>query len=198
VHTRLVRVSRRNFFIPLEGELYEAVKNQDINSVRELIAMGVDVNRHPGPYDRTALRLAAVRRNSEIVELLLNHGAHVEATDNDRLTALHLAIKVIRNILTVQLLLLLERGTDVGATQRGGRTPLHVAVRSVDSAIVLLLLEYSSPVDGLALHLAITGEIRQLLEVNSKGLSGTYCKTRQRSDPCWYGFTGTQCHRVTN
>jgi len=55
----------------LEGELYEAVKNQDINSVRELIAMGVDVNRHPGLYYRTALHLAAVRGNSEIVELLL-------------------------------------------------------------------------------------------------------------------------------
>ena len=63
----------------------------DINSIKELIALGVDINA--ADYDnRTALHLAAAQNKLEILELLIFHNVLLK-TDNMGETAFMDAIR---------------------------------------------------------------------------------------------------------
>ena len=61
-----------------------------------------------------------------IVQLLLEHGADVNAEDNHYSTPLHLATSSDPEI--VQLLL--QHGADINALDQRHRTPLHLAMQS--------------------------------------------------------------------
>jgi ankyrin repeat protein len=68
-----------------------AVRNGDVDAVRELIRAGADVDARDR-YGQTALMLAAQRGHHEIVELLVARGAALDVTAKYGLTALMLAI----------------------------------------------------------------------------------------------------------
>ena len=61
----------------LAGELHEAVKAGDISRVRTALAGGEDVNALD--MDWSALHLATALGNTEIVKVLIDGGADVEA-----------------------------------------------------------------------------------------------------------------------
>jgi hypothetical protein len=68
--------------------------------------------------------LAVCKGYEEIVTLLLDRGADINAKDKDGVTALWLAVcKGYEEIVT----LLLDRGADIKAKDRDGNTPLHLA-----------------------------------------------------------------------
>jgi ankyrin repeat protein len=73
----------------------------------------------------------------DIAELLLDHGAHVNAREEDFLTALHLAS--LHGRLDV-VKVLLDRGADIDARDIDGRTPSGLASRTGGRDIVRLLL----------------------------------------------------------
>ena len=66
------------------------------------------------------------RDKKPIVQLLLEHGADVNAEDNNYSTPLHLATSLEPEI--VQLLL--QHGADTNALDQSHRTPLHLAMQS--------------------------------------------------------------------
>jgi ankyrin repeat protein len=86
--------------------------------------------------------LSAVRMqvSFDIVELLLNHGAHasVNAKDDVGYTALHLAAS--KGMLRV-VEALLNRGADINAPTKGGDTALMLAAPMDHLGVVKLLLE---------------------------------------------------------
>jgi ankyrin repeat protein len=61
-------------------QLYEATRDGDIKKVKSLIADGVDVNSRDW-NGGTPLHLAVSHGGPDLVELLLDHGADINATD---------------------------------------------------------------------------------------------------------------------
>ena len=66
----------------LEEELFDAIEKQDINRMHELFEAGCDVTGNNGAYFEegiTFLMVAVVTGNLEIVKLLVEYGADVNA-----------------------------------------------------------------------------------------------------------------------
>lgn len=117
--------------------LHEAVIDGDSTKVVSLLDDGVDVNViYKGG---TALYLAAYEGHLNLVNVLLNRGANVDAKDDPYgNTALGAAVyKNDRSIVKR----LIEAGADVNMRDRDGFTTLMIAVANADDEIVMDLLE---------------------------------------------------------
>jgi ankyrin repeat protein len=105
--------------------LYAAVDSGDTETVKQLIADGVDVNA-PSSRGSCALHAAAVNNNPELIVLLLEHGADPNAQNTQGDTALICATKYAGgNAKTVELLL--EAGTNPDVRDKKGNTALDYA-----------------------------------------------------------------------
>jgi ankyrin repeat protein len=117
--------------------LAQAIVQNDVGLVRQLVDAGVDVNGRP--FGATPLHLSAEYGRSEIAQLLLNRGAEVDSIDNLGRTPL-LWAAVNRHSDVAQLLL--SHGADVNRDDplrfRGpmeddaAETPLDYAIRGGD------------------------------------------------------------------
>lgn len=107
-------------------------------------------------YGATALHVAAQLDHVGVVELLLSHGAEVNAADVHKNAPLHLAVS------RAAAELLLKKGGDVRARNEAGRTPLHQAVASAEDEAVALLLKSGADVNAkddegnTPLHVTVT------------------------------------------
>jgi SepF-like predicted cell division protein (DUF552 family) len=135
-------------FADLNEKLLDAVEEGDIAKVKELLKKGSDPNaRDHGPrervwrYGKTPLCLAVEHGHTEIVKLLIEHGADVNAScyiDSFE-TPLHQAVV---DDDTEIAKLLIQNGADVNARRSfDGLTPLHLAASGGYSRMVRLLLE---------------------------------------------------------
>ena len=117
----------------LNNKLYEAAKKGDIEQVKKLLEKGANPNSYySGAYDareyyETPL-LAVVRYGKddeqalEIMKVLINAGADVNARNRSYSTALHYNYGMDN-----RLKLLIQSGADVNARNMYGRTPLFGA-----------------------------------------------------------------------
>ncbi|KAK2599652.1 hypothetical protein N8I77_011387 [Diaporthe amygdali] len=124
--------------------------NGEIGLVRKMLEAGVDLNAYHRLYHKTALQLAAQKLRTDVVELLLQEGADVNAPargDFGR-TALQSACGAEPTSLDQQQLklrtvqILLDYGADVNAApaRTWGMTALQETARGGDIAIAKLLL----------------------------------------------------------
>ena len=60
-----------------------------IGCVRRILERNRDLNAKSEPHGLTALHYAALRKESEIIKLLINAGADVNIKTNNTITALH-------------------------------------------------------------------------------------------------------------
>lgn len=120
----------------LTKELFAAIYANSPERVEAIIKKGADVNA-TDECGRTALARAAEKGHTEIVKLLLDHGAHANtASGGIGCTALMLAAGKGH---TEVVELLLNKGADVDAINNCGRTALMEASREGHTEVVELL-----------------------------------------------------------
>lgn len=96
-----------------------------LDMVTLLLSSGAHVNGTGGIMGSTGCPLhCAVGRGDRVMQLLLSHGAEVNATDSSGRTPLHIAAGGHPGSIRV----LVEAGADVNAADDEERTPLHIAV----------------------------------------------------------------------
>ena len=76
---------------PLDISIHDAARIGDIEAVKQHLAAGTDVNaKKQGGLGETPLHYAAKERRTEIVKLLINKGANVNAIGDGRTPLRHL------------------------------------------------------------------------------------------------------------
>ena len=130
-----------------EKELKQAIVAEDIALAQRLVSEGVDVNK----IDRVVgapLHYAAIKGRSEIVLLLLDAGAEIDATTrtHPKKQAIHLA-SANGHLQIVSLLL--EKGADVNALSSRGATALHEAVVGEFREVARLLTESGADINAV-------------------------------------------------
>lgn len=116
--------------------LHSAAGSENWRLVRELVARGADCNSLGGKHDWTALMMASAYGETEIVKLLLEHGADAKVR---RARGAGSALIGAGNAEVARLLV--EKGCDVNETNNVGRTPLLAASFPGDRDLVKFLLE---------------------------------------------------------
>jgi len=124
--------------------LIEAVKKQDLQSVRALLKQNVSINAAEAD-GFTALHWAAQQNDLQLVELLLGAGANARQSTRYSITPLYLAA-VNGNAAIMERLL--KAGADPNATAQEGQTMLMTAALSGKPDAVRLLLTRGVNVDA--------------------------------------------------
>ena len=121
-----------------------AVRNEDIDEVRDLIAKGENVNEKE--EDKTTPLFAAVESgNIEIVQMLLDQGAKVNARDKEKQTPL---MRLDEDATHELIGLLIRYGAKLDLTDKEGDTALILAVgRSVTAEVVKALIDAGANVN---------------------------------------------------
>ena len=136
--------------------LREAVKNNKIEDVQELIANGIDINEVSVKINlQTALHLAAGHGYAQIAELLISNGAHIDAKDIRGATPLHYAVGQ-NQMKTTKLLI--ENGANIHAVTSYKinetlieKTPLEFAALKCHTDIIRLLIEHKADINKVLL-----------------------------------------------
>lgn len=129
-------------FFPLRRALTIAIDQGALTTVSRLLELGSDPNYiHHSEHDHEItppLNLAVRRGLSEIVTVLLDHGANVDTGNITNITPLHEAAK-IGNLPLAKLLV--ERNANVNAQDNEGETPLDYATHGEHHPVIEFLKE---------------------------------------------------------
>ena len=129
--------------VAAESPLIDAVKKQDVQSVRTLLKRKLNINATEAD-GFTALHWAAQRNDLQVVDLRLGAGANARTSTRYNITPLYLAA-VNGNAAIMERLL--KAGADPNATAQEGQTMLMTAALSGKADAVRLLLTRSATVD---------------------------------------------------
>ncbi|KAK5989098.1 Ankyrin-R-like protein [Cladobotryum mycophilum] len=121
----------------------QAVQRGFLEPSRLLLEKGSDINGHSLI---TPLYLASAGQNTNLVRLLLDHGADYTILPSQRWSALHVAAD---NGTKETVQLLLDRGLAVGDTDMYGNTALHFACNRGSLEKVKLLLEHDANINAV-------------------------------------------------
>jgi len=116
-----------------------AVQHNNIYLAKHFLSRGVDVNFH-AVNNIQGVVMAACRENVDMLSMLLDRGANVNAAVGTGATALHFAARKRVNVVR----LLLQRGADVNALTMQRNTALHNATEEERVDNVAELLRYKS------------------------------------------------------
>ena len=109
-------------------------------ALRALLDLGADVEKRIYEDEATALHVAAVcDRDEKLIEILLNHGADIEARNVDGKTPVYCAVE---NWSLRMVQVLVEHGADVNTRDNIGYSLLYATIESdVASQTILYLLK---------------------------------------------------------
>ncbi|XP_058454154.1 uncharacterized protein LOC131432097 [Malaya genurostris] len=127
--------------------------------------------RTSGKYERTALHLAAIYDNYEILNILIEHGASVMAKDEDGRIPLHIAIETNAKKV-IEILLEHEQATEMLLTSDESEgNGLHLAAYYKKYELVNILIERGASVMAknefgeIPLHIAIEKKAKKVVEI---------------------------------
>lgn len=123
---------------PLMYAIIPLVGDPDPAIVRHLIARGANVNVHDRAQRWTCLHFAAQDQRAEIIRILLDVGASVEAVDAFGNTPLWRCVFTTAGNADA-VAILLERGSDPGGKNARGVSPLDLARTRGRADLVALL-----------------------------------------------------------
>jgi|GEM_PF-2129917 len=110
--------------VAIDSPLLVAARGGNKAAVASLIAQGAEVNARDDKLGMTPLHGAAFRGHKEIAELLIAHGAAVDAGDKGGRRPLHWAAQ---NGHRDMVELLIAKGANVNAPDKSGHTPVVLA-----------------------------------------------------------------------
>lgn len=118
-------------------EIFDAVKNKDLDLVKQIIDKESSVVNQKDKTGNTPLHGAAIIGSVPISEFLLSRGAEINATNTMQSTPLHTAIENKQDDVAK---FFIEKGANLNIKGRGGNTPLHAAAYSNRKEIAELLI----------------------------------------------------------
>ncbi len=128
-----------------DAPVADAASRADVSAVRALLRKGADVNAPMGD-GMTALHWAALKGETELVNVLLQANASVKArTRIDGSTPLHMAATTGS---AAAMTALLKAGADVNATTTPGTTPLMLAAAAGSPEAIKVLLAHGADVNA--------------------------------------------------
>ncbi|EXJ68497.1 uncharacterized protein A1O5_08290 [Cladophialophora psammophila CBS 110553] len=154
-HTEIVRILLDKGALPdlrdSEGvsPLWTAAQKGSVETVNLLVSRpNVEIDAMPTDIKRTALHQAAQGGHTEIVRVLLEHGANVDPKDLRGITPLWSAAQRGSEEI-VTMLLQKNASADTMSTSGENRRPLHQAAQNGHTTVCKLLLKYGASYEPL-------------------------------------------------
>ncbi|XP_046389103.1 serine/threonine-protein phosphatase 6 regulatory ankyrin repeat subunit B-like [Ischnura elegans] len=154
--------------------LRDALETSNIQIAKLLLANGCKVNskRSVSSPAIPVMHLAAEHGDLEVIQMLLERGAHVNIRDRSGCTPLHRA--ALRKEVGI-MALLLEHGAIINSRNNNGEMPVHIALEARCFPNAEYLLEHGADVncehergfqkDYLPLHLAAEGGCLKIVDL---------------------------------
>ena len=128
-----------------EERFLEAVETGSLRRAASMLARSPELTSSASRYGSTPLHLAAQRGHLEVVELLVRHGAELDAEDALGSTPL---LEAVSGAHADVAHMLLGRGADASNGDSNGRTPLHSAAAQDSLELAELLLTHNARVEA--------------------------------------------------
>jgi len=163
--------------LPETSELFIAAQNNNCDRARELLSISrCDINKPTGVMQATPLLIAVQHGHTQMVKLLVQHGAHINQHNQKGVFALLLAAQL--NHIDI-LVFLLKNGADVEQQTSDGCTAL-ISASALGHAQIVKTLLYANAEDqqrlangANAMDIAIQSNIKPIIALMK--LNMAYC-----------------------
>jgi len=130
--------------LTLSKELYNYIKQNSFDQVVRSLVLGADLNwTDDEDKNKNCIHIAACNTNMMYLDYLLQNGANLNATDDNKWSALFYAAST-NNAAAIELLVK-KKGLSLHSIDKNQNTPFIVAIeyKCDDAAILLKMLEAS-------------------------------------------------------
>lgn len=126
--------------------IHDVVARGDVELVTTMIEADASLVHARNDMEKTPLHYAVTNRKDEIITLLIEQGAEVDAADLTGMTPLHVAATLDRYD---QAVLLLDNGAEIEARDSFEDTPLHSAAMHGNLKVLNLLAKRGAKLGAL-------------------------------------------------